>query len=206
MRLPVSDEETVFKVGDVVRLNSGGHLRTIISFDENTVTCVWSVKGDARSKSYPAQALEKADAPSDPMELILARAGHPREETVLFEVGNVVAFKSGGHLMTVIFINDNFLTCAWSVRDADKSKSFPTEALKIAAEPFDLEKVTLRVMELREERRRLSDPLGGGKALANVSGIAPCSAARNGAAGARAGVRARAVAAPASPSVSQCGD
>jgi uncharacterized protein YodC (DUF2158 family) len=154
MSLPVSDEETMFKVGDVVRLNSGGHLRTIISLDENTVTCVWSVKGDARSTSYPAQALEKTDAPSDAMELILACAGHPREETVLFEVGDVVAFKSGGHLMTVIFTSDNFLTCSWSVRDDDKSKSFPAEALKIAVEPFDLEKVTLRAMEVLDEERK----------------------------------------------------
>ena len=73
------------------------------------------------------------------------------EDTVLFEVGDVVAFKSGGHLMTVIFINDNFLTCAWSVRDDDKSKSFPAEALKIAAKPFDLEKAVLLAMEKREE-------------------------------------------------------
>jgi uncharacterized protein YodC (DUF2158 family) len=64
----------VLKVGDVVCYNSGGHLMTVISIDENSVTCVWSVKGDAKSKSYPAEALKKA-APPPPgglRELILA--------------------------------------------------------------------------------------------------------------------------------------
>jgi hypothetical protein len=36
------------------------------------------------------------------------------------------------------------------VRDDDKSKSFPAEALKIAHEPFSLEKVVLLAMEKRE--------------------------------------------------------
>jgi uncharacterized protein YodC (DUF2158 family) len=157
----VSDEETVFKVGDVVSLNSGEHLRTIISVDENSVTCVWSVKGDAKSKSYPAKALKKAEAPLDPWEEISARVGCRREDTGRFEVGDVVAFKSGGHLMTVIFIDENFLTCVWSVRGDDNSKSFPVEALKKGAEPFDLEKIVSQVAELREERRRLSGPSGG---------------------------------------------
>jgi uncharacterized protein YodC (DUF2158 family) len=150
-RVPVSDEETVFKVGDVVSLNSGEHLRTIISVDENSVTCVWSVKGDAKSTSYPAKALKKADAPLDPWEEILARVECRREEAgpAPFEVGDVVAFKSGGHLMTVIFIDENFLTCAWSVRGDDKSKSFPAETLKKGAKPFDLEQLVLGAMELR---------------------------------------------------------
>jgi uncharacterized protein YodC (DUF2158 family) len=54
-------EDSTVKVGDVVSYNSGGHLMTVISIDENSVTCVWSVKGDAKSKSYPAEALKKAD-------------------------------------------------------------------------------------------------------------------------------------------------
>jgi uncharacterized protein YodC (DUF2158 family) len=157
-RLPVSDEETVFKVGDVVSLNSGGHLRTIISVDENSVTCVWSVKGDAKLISYPAKALKKADAPLDPWEEISARLECRRENAGLFEAGDIVAFKSGGHLMTVIFIDENFLTCTWSVRGDDKSKSFPTDALKKGTEPFDLKQTVLASMELelREERGRLS--------------------------------------------------
>jgi uncharacterized protein YodC (DUF2158 family) len=65
------DEDTALKVGDVVSYNSGGHLMTIISIDENSVTCVWSVKGDAKSKSYPAEALKKAAPPFSLEQVVL---------------------------------------------------------------------------------------------------------------------------------------
>jgi uncharacterized protein YodC (DUF2158 family) len=56
----------VFKVGDTVRLKSGGHLMTVASIDESSVTCDWSVRGDIKSKSFPAAELEKADLPRPP--------------------------------------------------------------------------------------------------------------------------------------------
>jgi uncharacterized protein YodC (DUF2158 family) len=56
-------EATVFEIGDVVRLKSGGHLMTVVSIDQGSVTCDWSVRGDIKSKSFPAAALEPADPP-----------------------------------------------------------------------------------------------------------------------------------------------
>jgi uncharacterized protein YodC (DUF2158 family) len=50
-------------VGDIVCLNSGGHLMTVISIEDNFLTCTWSVKGDVKSKSFPAAALKKSDDP-----------------------------------------------------------------------------------------------------------------------------------------------
>jgi uncharacterized protein YodC (DUF2158 family) len=63
----MSDEDTVLKVGDVVSLNSGGHLMTVASIDDASVTCDWSVRGDVKSKSFPAEALKKAAAPAEPL-------------------------------------------------------------------------------------------------------------------------------------------
>ena len=50
----------MFQVGDTVALNSGGHLMTVVSVDENSITCDWSVRGDVKSKSFPATALKRA--------------------------------------------------------------------------------------------------------------------------------------------------
>jgi uncharacterized protein YodC (DUF2158 family) len=66
------DEDTGFKVGDVVCFNSGGHPMTIISLAENSATCVWSVRGDAKSKSYPVEALKHATTPLSLEELVEA--------------------------------------------------------------------------------------------------------------------------------------
>jgi hypothetical protein len=41
---PMSGEDTVLKVGDTVSLNSGGHLMTVVSIDEGSVACDWSVR------------------------------------------------------------------------------------------------------------------------------------------------------------------
>jgi hypothetical protein len=48
-----------FEIGDTVSLNSGGHLMTIISIDDDLACCAWSVKGDVKSKSFPIKALKK---------------------------------------------------------------------------------------------------------------------------------------------------
>jgi uncharacterized protein YodC (DUF2158 family) len=56
-------EDAGLKVGDVVTLKSGGHLMTVASIDEGSVTCDWSVRGDVKSKSFPAAELQKADHP-----------------------------------------------------------------------------------------------------------------------------------------------
>jgi uncharacterized protein YodC (DUF2158 family) len=65
-------EDTVFTVGDVVRLKSGGHLMTVAAIDEGSVTCDWSVRGDIKSKSFPAAALEEA-APPPSLEAMLGK-------------------------------------------------------------------------------------------------------------------------------------
>jgi uncharacterized protein YodC (DUF2158 family) len=66
------DEDTGFKVGDVVCFNSGGRPMTIISLAENSATYVWSVRDDAKSKSYPVEALKHATAPLSLGELVEA--------------------------------------------------------------------------------------------------------------------------------------
>ena len=52
--------DIVFKVGDTVKLNSDGHLMTVVSIAEDSITCDWSVRGDVKSKSFPVAALKKA--------------------------------------------------------------------------------------------------------------------------------------------------
>jgi uncharacterized protein YodC (DUF2158 family) len=52
-----------------------------------------------------------------------------------------VALKSGGHAMTVISIDQDVITCAWSVKDDVKSKSFPHAALTKAERPLTLEEI-----------------------------------------------------------------
>jgi uncharacterized protein YodC (DUF2158 family) len=52
--------DTLFEVGDTVKLNSDGHLTTVVSIAENSITCDWSVRGDVKSKSFPVAALKKA--------------------------------------------------------------------------------------------------------------------------------------------------
>lgn len=47
-----------------------------------------------------------------------------------FKVGDTVALKSGGHVMTVTSIDGESVTCAWSLKDDVKSKSFPAAALE----------------------------------------------------------------------------
>jgi len=54
-------EDTAFKVGDTVSLNSGGDLMTVVSMDQDSVTCAWFVRGDVKSKSFPTKALKKSD-------------------------------------------------------------------------------------------------------------------------------------------------
>ena len=65
-------EDAGLKVGDVVTLKSGGHLMTVASIDEGSVTCDWSVRGDVKSKSFPAAELQKADHPLTLEQLALA--------------------------------------------------------------------------------------------------------------------------------------
>lgn len=63
------DENKAFSVGDVVSLKSGGHLMTVASIEEDSVTCDWSVRGDVKSKSFPAAELKKGTAPEPPLTL-----------------------------------------------------------------------------------------------------------------------------------------
>jgi uncharacterized protein YodC (DUF2158 family) len=58
-----------------------------------------------------------------------------------FEIGDIVALKSGGHVMTVISIDQDVITCAWSVKDDIKSNGFPHAALTKAARPQTLEEL-----------------------------------------------------------------
>jgi uncharacterized protein YodC (DUF2158 family) len=68
----MSEERAVLKLGDTVTLNSGGHLMTVVSVDEDSVTCAWSVNDQVKSKSFPAKALKQASAPRPLEELVLA--------------------------------------------------------------------------------------------------------------------------------------
>jgi len=52
-----------------------------------------------------------------------------------FAVGDIVSLKSGGHPMTITEIDGSSATCAWSIRDDCKSKSFPFSALKLGGGP-----------------------------------------------------------------------
>jgi uncharacterized protein YodC (DUF2158 family) len=66
-------DDQIFKVGDVVCFKSGGHPMTVIAIDQSSVSCVWSVKGDAKTKSYPAEALKITEvSPATLEELVLA--------------------------------------------------------------------------------------------------------------------------------------
>jgi uncharacterized protein YodC (DUF2158 family) len=58
-----------FKIGDTVTLNSAGHLMTIVSIKRKRLTCSWSVRGDIKSGSFPADTLIKADKPTEPTTL-----------------------------------------------------------------------------------------------------------------------------------------
>jgi uncharacterized protein YodC (DUF2158 family) len=80
----LSDEDAVFKVGDVVSLKSGGHLMTVASIDQGSVTCDWSVRGDIKSKSFPAAELKQAAAPLTLEQLVLGSM-KLREETTTIE-------------------------------------------------------------------------------------------------------------------------
>jgi len=61
--------DTVFEVGDTVKLKSDGHLMTVVSVAEDSITCDWSVRGDVKSKSFPVAALKKRS----PMALTVAQ-------------------------------------------------------------------------------------------------------------------------------------
>lgn len=54
-------DDTTLNVGDTVCFNSGGHLMTILSIEDEAATCVWSVRGDVKSKSFPTKTLRKSD-------------------------------------------------------------------------------------------------------------------------------------------------
>jgi len=57
----MSDDKR-FSVGDIVSLNSGGHSMTVLSANKQSVSCVWSVRGDIKKGSFPAHALKETEA------------------------------------------------------------------------------------------------------------------------------------------------
>ena len=59
-----------FEAFEVVN-KSGGHLMTVASIDEGSVTCDWSVSGDVKSKSFPAAELKHASEPETLEDLVL---------------------------------------------------------------------------------------------------------------------------------------
>jgi uncharacterized protein YodC (DUF2158 family) len=71
-------QEKQFSVGETVSLNSGGHLMTVLSIDEETVTCEWSVRGDIKTKSFPARVLKTAKEPLS-LEQMLEKVWASRE-------------------------------------------------------------------------------------------------------------------------------
>jgi uncharacterized protein YodC (DUF2158 family) len=76
---PAVTDDGVFKVGDTVTLKSGGHLMTVASVDEGSVTCDWSLRGDIKSKSFPAAELQKADGTVSPISINIVRYAEPGE-------------------------------------------------------------------------------------------------------------------------------
>jgi uncharacterized protein YodC (DUF2158 family) len=62
-------------------------------------------------------------------------------ENPTFKIGDTVSLNSGGHLMTVVAIDDKSVTCDWSERGGIKSKSWPIAALKTSFEPSTLEQL-----------------------------------------------------------------
>jgi uncharacterized protein YodC (DUF2158 family) len=65
-------ENRTFEIGETVTLNSGGHLMSVLTINRNGVTCAWSVKGDIKSKSFPAAALKRPDKPLTLEQLVSA--------------------------------------------------------------------------------------------------------------------------------------
>ena len=64
-----------FKVGDVVRLKSGGVRMTVELIDGDAVLCVWFDKNDLKRGGFPSETLEAvADRP--PMAMA-SRGGGP---------------------------------------------------------------------------------------------------------------------------------
>ncbi|WGR99626.1 YodC family protein [Bradyrhizobium sp. ISRA443] len=63
-------ESEPLKIGDTVSLRSGGHIMTVISIDQDGITCAWSVRDDVKSKSLPRAALIKASKPQTLEELL----------------------------------------------------------------------------------------------------------------------------------------
>ncbi|HVA17462.1 MAG TPA: DUF2158 domain-containing protein [Candidatus Dormibacteraeota bacterium] len=59
----------MFKAGEIVKLNSGGHPMTILSVSRRGVKCTWAVRGDIKEKTFPAIALTKPDE----LEKLIAR-------------------------------------------------------------------------------------------------------------------------------------
>jgi uncharacterized protein YodC (DUF2158 family) len=79
-------EDAGLKVGDIVTLRSGGHLMTVAAIDhEGSVTCDWSVRGDVKSKSFPAVELQKADLPRAKPPIDVSRLT-PEQRTQLREL------------------------------------------------------------------------------------------------------------------------
>jgi len=73
-------------------------------------------------------------------------------------VGATVSLVSGGHVMTILAIEDHSVSCAWSVRGDIKTKSFPISALKKAeAEPSSLGDLIKESMKIRASS---SEPAG----------------------------------------------
>jgi len=56
-----------------------------------------------------------------------------------FKIGDTAMLRSGGHLMTVVSVDGNDVTCAWSVRDDVKTKLFPSDALIKGEKPQTIE-------------------------------------------------------------------
>lgn len=49
-----------------------------------------------------------------------------------FNLGNIVRLKSGGPLMTVIFLEGNLVNCTWFLDSVLTDAWFPSEALEMS--------------------------------------------------------------------------
>jgi uncharacterized protein YodC (DUF2158 family) len=62
-------------------------------------------------------------------------------DEITFKIGETVMLSSGGHLMTILAVDNDGVTCAWSAKGDTKTKIFPAAALTKSDKPMTLEQL-----------------------------------------------------------------
>ncbi|MDA3861647.1 MAG: DUF2158 domain-containing protein [Melioribacteraceae bacterium] len=105
------------KVGDVVRLKSGGNTMTISEvLADGNVKCIWNVGEGKRFLLNPVA-----------LKIIQSHEFEPEE----FEIGSQVRLHSGGVRMTVVEKrNDGLFQCVWNHETGSGTFAYPAIVLK----------------------------------------------------------------------------